>query len=236
MIRRVTPRGASHGLLALVLLLAMTVTASADSLAIEPYRIAASRGEVGSIEGQAHVERRLPDATDTPLTGLVLVLMPLSEPLLTEVERVKAGARDSMEAFQASAPRIKVLEEAYEWAIWEGGGADLLQSSVIGPDGVFAFADVPAGRWLLFGRLETASPVVPRKAKPADVAPFDMGPQVVGHRAAAFWLVPISVSAGEAAEVTLTDRNIWHTGVLEELKDSGERPLGAKPKAKTKNR
>ncbi len=215
-------------------LLTMTVAARTDSLSVEPYRIAASRGEVGSIEGRAHVERRLPDAPDTPLTGLVLVLMPLSEPLLTEVERVKAGARDSMEAFQASAPRIKGLEAAHEWALWEAGAADLLRSSVIGPDGGFAFDDVPAGRWLLFGRLEAPSPVAPRKPKPEAVAPFNIGPQVIGHRAATFWLVTVSVTAGGAAEVTLTDRNIWHAGVIEDLKDSRERPLGARPKAKTK--
>jgi hypothetical protein len=78
--------------------------------------------------------------------------------------------------------------------------------------------------------------VVPRKPKPGDVAPFDLGPQVIGHRAAAFWLVPISVSPGDVAEIRLTDRNIWHTGVIEELKDSaGQRPVGATPKRKSKN-
>ncbi len=217
------------------LLLAITVTARADSPSVEPYRIAASRGEVGSVEGRAHVERRLPNAPDTPMTGLVLVLMPLSEPLLTEVERIKRGARDSMEAFQDSAPRIKAVEADYEWTLWEAGAADLLRSSVIGSDGGFAFSDVPAGRWLLFGRLEAPSPVVPRKPKPGDVAPFAMGPEVVGHRAASFWLVPVTVTAGEAAQVVLTDRNIWHAGVIEKLKDSRQRPVGSKPKAKTKN-
>ncbi len=217
--------------------LAMTVTAAAaDSPPIEPYRIAARRGELGRIEGRAFAERRKPDAPDASLTGLVIVLMPLSEPLINEVERVKAGARDSMEAYRASAPRIKLLEEAYELALWDGGAVDLVRSTVIGPDGGFAFADVPAGRWLVFGRLETSSPVVPRKPKPGDVAPFDLGPQVIGHRAAAFWLVPVSVSPGDVAEIRLTDRNIWHTGVIEELKDSaGQRPVGAKPKRKSKN-
>jgi hypothetical protein len=201
-----------------VLALGGVVIAGTPLPALGPYRASERTGATGAIEGRAYAERRTPLAADIPLTDLTVTLMPLSQDLLTGLEDLKAGARDSMRAYRTVALEISRRLTAYLEGLRKAGAADLLRSGSTGSTGQFSFSGVPAGQWLLLGRRDVKSRVVPRQAEPQETAPFTLGPRVLGHRAASFWLLPLTVTEGRSIAVELTDRSIWYTGVIEETR------------------
>lgn len=202
---------------AAALALAATLAAAAPP-PIEPYRSAASRGETGLVAVRAYTARAKPDAPDLPIPGVVATLLPYSDSLVGEIEQVKRHARDSMRAYRAAAGRLRGLEEAYEKAVWEAGAPELVRSSLLGPDGRFAFAGVPAGQWLLWARHEVLTPVTPKEPKKLDRQQFLLGPSISGYRTVRYWAMPVTLDAGGDVAVELTDRNAWFTGVVEETR------------------
>jgi hypothetical protein len=45
---------------------------------------------------------------------------------------------------------------------------------------------------------------------------FRRSPRLVGFRSRLMWLREIAVTPSEGADLDLTDRNVWFTGVIEE--------------------
>lgn len=204
--------------LAVVLAVSTTAVAlGAPAPGVDSYRAAARRDGIGLVSVRAYTERLRPDAPDLPIKEVVVTLIPYSEALIADLERVKSHARDSLATYRAVAREVRRLEEAYERTVWEAGAADLVQSSLVGPEGRASFSDVPAGQWILWARHEVSTPVVPRKPKKGEKQMFNLGPAMVGYRTARYWLLPVTVSGGEEATVELTDRNVWLTGVIEEM-------------------
>lgn len=201
---------------AAALWLSAAIAGGAEAPPVESYRAALDRGDTGIVDGRAYIERRKPDGPDLPLKDVALTLVPYSDALMAELEGVKGHARDSLNTYRAAALRVRRLQEAYERTVWEAGAADLVQSSLIGPNGRFSFSDVAAGQWLLWARHEALHSVAARKPKKGDKEIFALSPRLVGYRAASFWLIPVTVSGGAASTIELTDRNVWFTGVIEE--------------------
>jgi hypothetical protein len=205
-------------LAALVLALTAAVVFSAPVAPVESYLAAAGRGETGLVSVRAYTERLKPDAPDVPMKDIRVTLIPYSDALVADLQRVKAGARDSMRTYRTAAGEVQRLEEAYEQAVWEAGGADLIQSGMLDPSGRSSFPGVAAGRWIVWARHDVLRPVAPREAKKADKQTFNLGPKIVGYRTARFWMMSVVVGAGGQATVELTDRNVWFTGVVEETR------------------
>ena len=201
---------------AAALWLSAAIAGGAEPPPFESYRAALDRGDTGIVDGRAYIERRKPDEPDLPLKDVALTLVPYSDMLLVELEGVKGHARDSLDTYRAAALRVRRLQEAYEKTVWEAGAADLVHSSLIGPNGRFSFADVAAGQWVLWARHEVLRSVAARKPKKGDKESFALGPKLIGYRTASFWVIPVTVSGGAASTIELTDRNIWFTGVIEE--------------------
>ncbi len=204
------------GLVAAAVLALSAAAPGAPAPAVDAYRAAASRGETGLMRIRAYTERLKPDAPDVPFRGLVVTLVPFSDALIADLEGIKGHARDSLHAYRTAALQVKRVEEAYERSLWEAGGADLVQSSLVGPDGQHSFQAVAAGHWILWARHEVLNPITPRKTKREDRLMFNLGPKLVGYVSARFWMVPLTVSGGGATMMELTDRNVWFTGVIEE--------------------
>lgn len=199
-----------------ILALPAALALGATAPAIEPYRLAADRHETGGVDVRAYAERRKVDGPDLPLRGAVVALVPSSDSFVAEVERIKAQARDSLRTYRAAALQMRRREEAYERAVWEAGAADLVLSSLVGPDGRVSFEGVAAGAWLLWGRLEAWKPVSSKEPRRHEKELFTLGPRLVGFWAVSYWMAPVTVSPGVVAAIELTDRNVWFSGVIEE--------------------
>lgn len=191
--------------------------------AIASYHDAMREGALAVLTGRVYEERRKPDAPDTPLDGTVLMILPRSETFLDTLETIKQHARDSMDTYRGAASAVRRAREAYETALLRRGGGDLAQALTVGPDGTFALPSVPAGDWVLvaaytvFGK-KAPTPTSGRAAAVAATAGdrFIAQPKLISHSYVTFWLRELTVKPGDTATVTLTDRNAWLTGVLED--------------------
>ena len=204
-----------------VALLAVLPLSAAQALgaaapAVEPYRLAATRHEIGGVDVRAYTERRTVGGPDLPLPGAAIVLVPFSDSFVAELERIKGQSRESLRTYRSAALAIRRREEAYERTVWEAGAADLVLSNLVGPDGRASFGDVAAGPWLLWGRHEVWNPVVAKRPKRQERQLFALGPRLVGFWAVRYWMIPVTVKAGAVEAVELTDRDVWFDGVIEE--------------------
>ena len=75
---------------------------------------------------------------------------------------------------------------------------------------------MPEGDWTLLAWRETPYAKRPAPLKKSEAQHYKARPQVFGHTTVIFWLVPVTVKAGEEATVRLHDRNEWLTGVRED--------------------
>jgi len=192
-----------------------TVAAAAQGLdaPIERYREAVGFHELGSVHGRVFQERRRPSGPETPLTGTALILLPRSEAWLFRLNAIKRGARDSMETYRETGTAVRRAREAYEKALLEAGAGDLSQGATVDGEGRFALEGIPAGPWVLLGRLAPAPGTPARETKPP--LPFVPPEKLAGYSVVTYWLREVTVVAGAVESVDLTDRNVWLTGVIE---------------------
>jgi hypothetical protein len=214
--------GRSFPTRALSLALAVAVAALAASAAaaldvrLEAYRNAASAGASGTLTGLVHQERRRPDGPDEPMAGVAVLLVPHSRGFLERLEEIRQGARDSAIAYRRAATSIRGVRDAYERALWEAGASDLARASASGADGRFTFEHLPAGEWILLAiRSEFVERASPRASR-RDRSTFAPRTRLVGYEAVSVWLREVSVAGRRRASVTLTDRDVWFSGVVEE--------------------
>jgi len=204
---------------------ALAAAAQSVDAPLERYREAAGVRELGSIHGRAFEERRKPSGPEAPLTGTALVLLPRSEAWLHRLDAIRRGARDSMESYRDAAAAVRRARDAYEKALLEAGAGDLPQGVTVDAEGRFTLEGVPAGPWVLLGFRSTyvskatdtprALPpgTPPREAKRP--TPFQPPGRLAGYAMVTYWLREVTVAAGTAETVELTDRNVWLTGPIE---------------------
>jgi hypothetical protein len=144
---------------------------------------------------------------------------------MTELDRRKELARSSMAAYREAGPGIEKLLGAYVKALGRAGADSLALSTEVASDGTFRFDAVPQGPWLLVARQSLPGRRVHASRRPRidPRQPFVQGPIITSHSVVSFWLIPEEVRAGIPLTVELTDRNIWHTGVLEETSPASGR-------------
>ena len=205
--------------------LAATALAQAVDVPLEPYRKAMSLGEVGTVRGRAFAERRKPSASDLPLAGTVVALLPRSDAWLVRLQAIKRGARDSVETYRDAAPAVRRSREAYEKSLWEAGAGDLPQTATVDTEGVFTLDNVPAGAWILLASRSTyvnktppvrppAPGTPPPQVKPP--SPFLAPDKLAGYHVVTYWFRELTVAPGATEALELTDRNAWLTGVQED--------------------
>lgn len=171
----------------------------------------------GAVVGRAWQERRRPDRPDPPLHDTVVTLVPWSEAFLRRLDELRARSRDSIGAYRDATGAMRREREAYERTLWEAGAADLVRATLVDGDGVFAFDDVPAGEWLLFGWRSVFVDLPSVRVGRRDRSTFTGRERLDGYSTVTVWLRQISVGSGAREVVELTDRNAWFSGVLESL-------------------
>ena len=193
---------------------------------IERYRDAAAQHELGGIRGRAFQERRRPSSPDTPLIGTAVALLPRSEAWLFRLNAIKRGARDSLDIYRDAAPAVRRAREAYEKTLLEAGAGDLPQGATVDADGRFTLEDIPAGPWVLLAfrsatyvsKIPQERPVAPGQWRPPALPlPFLAPDKLAGYFVVTYWLKELNVVAGSVEPVELTDRNVWFTGVAENI-------------------
>ena len=203
-----------HALL-VVALLAGPAAAAVD-VDLRHYTEAERAGAAATVSGRAYAERRKPDGPDTPLAGATVVALPRSEGLVRRLEQLRDGARDSIPAYRQAATLMQKAREAYERELWEAGGADLVRTAIVDADGRFDLGRLPEGRWMVLGTwdqyVEASGPRTGRKERQT----YLPSPRLVGFRARLLWLQDLALGRAERAEVELTDRNVWFSGVVED--------------------
>src|SRR5262245_22489586 len=115
---------------------------------------ARARGATGDVTGRVYEEstRRHGDARNRE--GIPIALVPWSAAQVADLEVVKAGARRSPQSYRTAGAAIESVYIRYEAELRDAGGADLIHRASTDAKGVFHFARVPAGEWLLLARFE----------------------------------------------------------------------------------
>lgn len=196
-------------------LVAGPATAAVD-VDLTRYADAERAGAVAAVKGRAYAERRMPDGAEVPLTGTTVVALPWSEALVRRLEALRDGARSSATAYRGTAALMQRAREAYEHELADAGGGDLVRRAVTDPAGRFDLGRLPEGRWLILGVADSFHETSTPKAGRKDREMFRRSPRLVGFRSRLMWLREIAVTPSEGADLDLTDRNVWFTGVIEE--------------------
>lgn len=206
--------------------LASVALAQGVDAPIERYRDAAAQHELGGIRGRAFQERKKPTGLDTPLIGTAVAILPRSEAWLLRLSAIKRGARDSLDVYRDAAPAVRRAREAYEKRLLEAGAGDLPQGATVDADGRFSLEAIPAGPWVLLAfrsatyvsKTPQERPVAPGQwRQPARPLPFLTPDKLAGYFVVTYWLQELNVVGGGVEPVELTDRNVWFTGVAENL-------------------
>jgi hypothetical protein len=110
---------------------------------------------------------------------------------------------------------MRQAREAYERALRDAGGADLVRVTTVEADGAFRLDEVPAGAWLVFVWHGVPVKVSSPRMRARDRGQYRARPRLLGLEEVTIWLRPLAVEAGGTATLDLNDRNAWFRGVLE---------------------
>jgi hypothetical protein len=209
---------ASVRLVAMLLLVGVTTTATAADVAelMAPLMAARERQAFGSVDGKAYAEGQRGGADPTPYPSVSVLLVPRSAEFDSELEAIKAGFRDSPDAYLEAEPKLYAARLAYERALIDAGGGQLLLGESSDGAGAFRFGRVPEGAWTLLAWREMPHAKRPTSLKSSDARRYKTRPQVFGYTTVVYWRMPVQVKAGEEVAVRLHDRNEWLTGARED--------------------
>jgi hypothetical protein len=205
---------------ALVLgLLVVTALASARAdapLPIAPYLRARDEGRTGTVTGEAFAEPTRVGSAPAPYADVSVMLLPSVPDFEAELDRVRAGIRESARAYLASLERVRSARERIERELIFSGGGELVRGEVSDAGGRFRFANVPAGAWTLLAWRDVPHAVSPRPVPGRDVDAFAGNSETKSYAAVEHWRVAVEVRPGESTVVRLHDRNVWLTAVRED--------------------
>ena len=169
---------------------------------------------MGTVTGTALVSGPRAASPPVPLAALEVLLLPRSEPILANLERIKRQSRDSMTGYRTAIPEIREVLETFVRDLKGSGDFLVVPRATVDETGHFAIEDVPAGRWILLGR---RSVYVDRASKDTrkETGTYQTQRRLVGYERVTVWLQEVTVESGVGASVDLTDRNVWFEGVEE---------------------
>lgn len=170
----------------------------------------------GALAARAYVEPTRPTATPAPQPDVSIVLLPYSPTLEAELDAVKAGQRDSLDAYAGAVTRIETARVDYERALLEAGGGSLVRSGITDVRGTARLGDVPAGEWLLLAWREGGHTAKRFKLRDQDAKRYPNVSTNVTYSVVTYWRVRVAVRPSETAEIAMSDRNVWMTGVRQE--------------------
>jgi hypothetical protein len=229
-VKRLAALGALLVLLAGPAVLVHGAVQTPSAAALEELRQRGFRKLRGTIEGRVYVERTKPDAPDTAVPGVGILLVPRSADLLEQLETAKRNARESLKGFREAAPSIRAMLEEYEQRLYRAGYPDAAVRASTDAAGAFR-AELPAGSWLLVALRSVYVPTTTHHAPPAPTMQaldplaryttsayqhFLPRARLMGFDAVTMWLREVEVDAGSTLALELHDRGIWLNGVAEE--------------------
>jgi hypothetical protein len=127
----VRPRAGLAALVLTGLLLSPSPGAAADgdlTDLVGAYLKAGAEQAPGVVAARAYVEPTRPSAAATPQPDVSVVLLPYSAALEAELDAVKAGVRDSVDAYIRAVTRIEAARVNYERALLAAGGGALVRA------------------------------------------------------------------------------------------------------------
>lgn len=211
--RRLSVSGVLVGLLLLVSGPAAPV---ALDVPIQAYRAAAEAGAVGTVAGRAVADPKRAGEPPAGLDDVSVTLVPRSEALLVELERIRGQARRDADAYRSSARDVARARQGFERALARAGDADLVRFTAVEPDGAFVLGQVPAGAWLLVAQRAVFVPIAGDPPSRRERESFQPRSRLTGYLAVTIWLRELTVRSGESETVELTDRNAWMRAIAEE--------------------
>ena len=183
---------------------------------VDPLLAAKGEGRIGQVAVSALLAARSADGPPTPRPGVVFALLPRSPALVKELERIKAAARDSEAGYLEAATNMAALSDRYAQSLREAGAGDLVFAATADGRGEHLFAQMPAGEWLLVGRDERVQETPARAPSKRERERFVLPSRLRGYRDVTFWLMDVTVVQGRVTKLSLTDRNPWFRGVVQE--------------------
>ena len=185
---------------------------------VGPYLRARDDGAVGEVLGHTLGDPARPTAPPVPYEGVSVMLLPHSSDFGGELAAIKAHLRDSLKTYMGAIAEMKEARAALERALLAAGGGELIRGEVSDAQGRVRLAEVPAGAWLLLAWREVPYPGKPAKLRSGDAGAFRDVPVSAGYSVVTYWLLPLAVRARETTPVDLNDRNVWLTGVHEDVR------------------
>jgi hypothetical protein len=170
----------------------------------------------GVVSARAYVEPTRPTAAPAPQPDVWVTLLPYSAALEAELEAVKAGLRDSTDAYIRAVSRIEAARVDYERALLAAGGGALVRSQMTDAQGGVRVGDVPAGEWLILAWREGGHTTKRFKLREQDAKRYPNVPSNVTYSVVTYWRMRVAVKPAETVEIALSDRNTWMTGARQE--------------------
>ena len=218
-------------LIALALLLSPIAGLAADADLTDLVRAYLKTGAEqapGIVAARAYVEPARPTAGPSPQPGVSVVLLPYSAALEAELDAVKAGLRDSVDAYGRAVTRIETARVDYERALLAAGGGALVRSEITDPQGGARVGDVPAGDWMVLAWMEGGHTAKRFKLRDQDAKRYPHVPSNVTYSVVTYWRMRVAVKPSETVEIAMSDRNAWMTGARQEAgSPAPPRPAGS---------
>jgi hypothetical protein len=181
-----------------------------------PYLQARSERALGTVTATAYVETVRPNADPAPRPSVSVTLLPYSAAFEAELDAAKEGLRDSPDAYVQTVARIEAARVDYESGLVAAGAGELVRTEMTSAQGTAALGDVPAGDWLVLAWREGGHLSKRFKLRETEASRFPNVTTSVTYSVVTFWRARVVVRAGETAEVTMHDRNVWLTAARQE--------------------
>jgi hypothetical protein len=171
---------------------------------------------VGTVTARAYVEPTRPSGPPAPQPDVSVVLLPYSAALEAELDAVKAGLRDSVDAYARAVTRIETARVDYERALVAAGGGALVRGEITDAEGGVRVGGVPAGEWLVLAWREGGHTAKRFKLRDQDAKRYPHVPSNVTYSLVTYWRMRVAVKPAETVEIAMSDRNTWMTGARQE--------------------
>lgn len=183
---------------------------------VGPYLKAREARLLGTVALRAYAEPARANAGATVQPSVSVRLLPYSAAFEAELDAVKTGLRDSLDAYIQAVGRIEGARVDYEGGLVTVAAGDLVRSATTDAQGTARLDDVPAGEWLLVAWHEGGHTSKRFKLRDLDAKRYPNVPTNVTYSIVTYWRARVTVRPGETAEIAANDRNVWMTAGRQE--------------------